>query len=805
MTSLAPSSAPSVGGGLSPPHPNNVPPTAAASTTTPNTGAQKKTLSRYETMMDQKVLLTSRHSFDDMESPDGRFRNQEASQRIRDTWIYKQIRLRQDEFIQYQQALVFVGTWNVNAKGKDESLEEWICADWKRLQRLPDIVIVGFQEIVDLNAVNVAVDNKTQQRSSFWSDRLLSTVNSQGEQYQMISQRSMVGLLLCLLVRKNHLPRIQHIHSSATACGVLGLGGNKGGVAIRMQYYDTTLCFICSHLAAHRENVNGRNQDFANILQKTIFDVGEDAVKNIIRNGSVAQWTLGNNLVNVTDHDVIIWLGDLNYRIEENIPTERAIQLAEKSQLDELLACDQLNIERNAGRCFQSFDEGPITFPPTYKYQPGTDVYDTRPEKKIRAPAWCDRILYRTSDDATNIQLFSYNRSERPNVSDHKAVYSTMQITIKDANVPKREAIYNELMRLLDRYENQSLPTIGIDRVNVPFGLIRYEESKTIPILITNTGSVVAQYRFVPKLDETNICKPWCTVKPTYGMLIPGEQPTTINITITLNKEIIHRINNGREVLDDVFILRLENGRDYYISINADYARSCYGMSLDELVLYTDPIRAIPIDPIARTKMLLQKQQRPNNTTLCVPKELWRLLDAMYEMKGYMAPNIFIQNGTIQEMNEIRECLDTGHPLSMNTYSVYSYADVLVLFLSNLAVPIISYSQCPTMEIDSQNIQMFARRLLDELPPIHYNVFVYVVSFLREVLKHQQQLPSSSLSSTRLARIACTCFLSGSEMKTNITQIGDESENNSGFNNDEIQKRTGMTLILLHLLETNSI
>lgn len=503
---------------------------------------------------------------------------------------------------------------------------------------------------------------------------------------------------------------------------------------------------------------------------------------------------------------VNVQCSDLNYRIEETIPTERAIQLAEKNQIDELLACDQLNIERNAGRCFQNFEEGPITFPPTYKYQPGTDVYDTRPEKKIRAPAWCDRILYRTSDDATTVHLLSYNRSERPNVSDHKAVYSTMHINIKDVIVPKREAIYTELMKLLDRYENQSLPTIGLDRVNVQFGLIRYEESKTIPIRITNTGSVVAQYRFVPKPDETIICKPWCTVSPTYGMLIPGEQPSTINITITLNKDVIHRINNGREVLDDVLILRLENGRDYYVSVSADYARSCYGMAVDELVLFTDPIRMVPIDPIERTKMMLSKQ-RPTNTTLCVPKELWRLLDALYEMKSVMAPNLFIQNGNINEMNEIRECLDTGHPLNINTFSVYSYADVLVLFLSSLSIPIISYSLCPTMEIDSQNIQMYARRLLDELSPIDYNVFVYIISYLREVLKFQQQ-QQSSLSSTKLARIACTCFLSSSssEMK-NMPTIGDESENNNNinYNSDELQKRTGMTLILLHLLETNSI
>lgn len=182
--------------------------------------------------------------------------------------------------------------------------------------------------------------------------------------------------------------------------------------------------------------------------------------------------------------------------------TETVMQLAEKNQTKELVPLDQLNIERKAGRCFHEFDEGPINFPPTYKYQPGTDGYDNRPEKKVRAPAWCDRILWRTADDASHVCLLSYNHSMRPNVSDHKPVYATMQVTVKDVVTAKREAIYEELMRLLDRYENQTLPVIGLDKVNINFGPVRYEESITLPIHITNTGTVVAQYRFVPKPDE---------------------------------------------------------------------------------------------------------------------------------------------------------------------------------------------------------------------------------------------------------------------------------------------------------------
>lgn len=48
-----------------------------------------------------------------------------------------------------------------------------------------------------------------------------------------------------------------------------------------------------------------------------------------------------------------------------------------------------------AGRVFESYQEGKIDFKPTYRYIAGTDVYDNRPEGKVRCPAWCDRVLWR--------------------------------------------------------------------------------------------------------------------------------------------------------------------------------------------------------------------------------------------------------------------------------------------------------------------------------------------------------------------------------------------------------------------------
>ncbi len=74
------------------------------------------------------------------------------------------------------------------------------------------------------------------------------------------------------------------------------MAGNKGAVAIRMDYADTRICFVTAHLAAGFANYIERNRDFTTIRDGLRFQ----------RNYSIE------------DHDAIIWLGDFNYRIGLN-------------------------------------------------------------------------------------------------------------------------------------------------------------------------------------------------------------------------------------------------------------------------------------------------------------------------------------------------------------------------------------------------------------------------------------------------------------------------------------------------------
>ena len=109
--------------------------------------------------------------------------------------------------------------------------------------------------------------------------------------------------------------------------------------------------------------------------------------------------------------------------------------------------------------------------------------------------------------------------------------------------------------------------------------------------------------------------------------------------------------------------------------------------------------------------------------------------------------------------------------------------ETMLSFLSSLSSPIVPMSLFPTMEIDAQNIQPWSRRFLEDLPPIHYNVFVYIISFFREVLLFSE---SNGINPQRLARVCCNCMV-----------------REGGGGNRE--RKLGILMIFTHFLTTTNI
>lgn len=106
------------------------------------------------------------------------------------------------------------------------------------------------------------------------------------------------------------------------------------------------------------------------------------------------------NALSAEDHDIILWLGDLNYRIQDDLDMMTVYEMIDRDEIIPLAMFDQLNQERDIGNAFHNFHEGLLTFPPTYQYIPGTNEYDRRKDKKMRCPAWCDRILWRVGKES---------------------------------------------------------------------------------------------------------------------------------------------------------------------------------------------------------------------------------------------------------------------------------------------------------------------------------------------------------------------------------------------------------------------
>ncbi|KAJ6768865.1 TYPE IV INOSITOL POLYPHOSPHATE 5-PHOSPHATASE 9 [Salix koriyanagi] len=343
---------------------------------------------------------------------------------------------REDNLHDYN---VFVSTWNVGGVAPQENLD--IAGLLDTPNNICEIYVFGFQEIVPLRASNVlgsenskismkwnslireALNKKIQyclekqeynrkqlgiraQKPSFIEDeKTLFQSSTIPEDFRCIICKQMVGILISVWIRSDLRPYVRHPSVSCVGCGIMGCLGNKGSVSVRFQLHETSFCFVCSHLASggREGDEKLRNSDVAEIFSRTSFHrrPSLDLPRNIL------------------DHDRVILLGDLNYRV--SLPEATTRLLVDRKEWDALLDNDQLRMGLRNGQVFEGWHEGLIKFAPTYKYCLKSNVYSGCAEGqkggKWRAPAWCDRIIWY----GEGLEQHLYTRGES-NLSDHRPV-----------------------------------------------------------------------------------------------------------------------------------------------------------------------------------------------------------------------------------------------------------------------------------------------------------------------------------------------------------------------------------------------
>ncbi|GAB4851053.1 Type IV inositol polyphosphate 5-phosphatase 7 [Ancistrocladus abbreviatus] len=244
--------------------------------------------------------------------------------------------------------------------------------------------------------------------------------------YCLVVSKQMVGVFLTVWVRKDLRDHVRNVKVSCVGRGLMGYLGNKGSISVSMLLHQTSFCFVCSHLTSGQKEGDElrRNSDVMEILKRTRFP-------------RVNEMDDQKSPETIIEHDRVIWLGDLNYRLALSYRSVKA--LVEMHNWRALLDRDQLRIEQRRGHVFQGWNEGKIYFPPTYKYSHNSDRYagdDMHPKEKRRTPAWCDRILWYGG----GLHQLSYVRAES-RFSDHRPVYSIFWAEVESVQARLRKSM----------------------------------------------------------------------------------------------------------------------------------------------------------------------------------------------------------------------------------------------------------------------------------------------------------------------------------------------------------------------------
>ena len=334
-------------------------------------------------------------------------------------YVTAEMSKRANEYTTSEIINIWAGTFNLNGRGRGtkEDLSAWLCPNLSLSQMSPDIVAVGFQEIVELSPQQIMATDPSRRQD--WEFAVARTLNEdahrrKSEEYVLLRSGQLVGAALMIFVKSTVLKYIKNVEGSVRKTGLSGMAGNKGAVAIRMDFANTGICFITAHLAAGFANYDERNRDYRTISHGLHFQ--------------------RNRLIE--DHDSILWLGDFNYRI--GLTDDKVRRLIEAGDLGTLYQNDQLHVQMVAGNTFPFYSEARITFLPTYKYNNGTDEYDT--SEKARIPAWCDRIL-RKGD---NLRQINYSTAPL-RFSDHRPVFATFECTVSVVNETIKNHFSNKL------------------------------------------------------------------------------------------------------------------------------------------------------------------------------------------------------------------------------------------------------------------------------------------------------------------------------------------------------------------------
>ncbi|PWZ26288.1 hypothetical protein Zm00014a_018244 [Zea mays] len=398
---------------------------------------------------------------------------------------------------------ILVGTWNVaQEKASPEALRSWLGGAFFDV----GLVVVGLQEVemgagvLAMAAAKESVGLEGSANGQWWIDSIGKTLD-EGISFHRVGSRQLAGLLIAAWATNDLRPHVGDVDTAAVPCGFGRAIGNKVS-----DYLGIFTCFFVSDEAS-----------------ATAVQLHKAANENQADEGRP----------DLAEADMVIFLGDLNYRLD-GITYDEARDMVSQRSFDWLRERDQLRAEMKAGNVFQGMREGPIRFPPTYKFQrhqSGLSGYDSGEKKRI--PAWCDRILYRDSRPVPIAEC----SLECPVVAAITAYESCMDVTDSD-HKPVRCTFSVDIARVDELIRRQEFGKI-IESNKKVRSLLR--ELRSVPDTVVNANNITLEnHQEDVILRITNNCE---TSKAAFEILCEGQ--TVRKQGGTQSEELLPRASFG--------------------------------------------------------------------------------------------------------------------------------------------------------------------------------------------------------------------------------------------------------------------
>ncbi|XP_075703402.1 phosphatidylinositol polyphosphate 5-phosphatase type IV-like [Rhinoderma darwinii] len=284
-----------------------------------------------------------------------------------------------DRYFPDRRLRLYVATWNMEGKDYPQNVENLLLSS----DDTKDIYVIGVQE---------GCPNRRE-----WEIKLQETL---GPHYVLYHSSGLGVLYLTIFVRRELIWFCSEVEHTHVTTRLFHHVKTKGALGVAFTVFGTSFLFINSHLRFGQSRRGSRT------------------IKPSLRVS-----------VCTSRFDRVFWFGDLNFQLKEDRKNvESLLQKIEGKDMSSLLKHDHLNEAKNNGSIFLGFKEHTIDFLPTYKFDIGTDTYDT--SAKQRLPSYTDRVLFKSQCEG-DVRVLRYDSCPVLKTSDHRPVFGIFEVKIR--------------------------------------------------------------------------------------------------------------------------------------------------------------------------------------------------------------------------------------------------------------------------------------------------------------------------------------------------------------------------------------